>query len=721
MVFRLSRPDATLQSSVSYHTVAGSAQPNSDYVHTSGTVVFAPGVYEKFITVQVKGDMIPEPQESFVIELSNPVNATIGNGQATGTIFDNDRQPVIRVGNLGRTASGGAPSFGFTVFLSEAAAEAVTVDYTTLDGTAAAGTDYTPASGSITFEPGETSKVVTVAGTASFAVDKWFFVNLANAGNATLLEDQAYGILKDNDEPLPEISVHNSSALEGDDGSGEMVFTVQLNEATDQVVTVDYATLDGSAASSTDYSAVGGTLIFNPGETIKRVSVSLVGDLAEETDESFALNLSNATNASISVAQASGTIVNDDTPPTISINNVGTVEGNSGTTELTFTVSLSHAGADTITVDYASADGSASGMDYVSTYGNLTFLPGQTTSSISVAVVGDTDFESDEWFFLDLSNAVGATIIESQGQATISNDDTLELPNSPPVAQGDSAVTVMNMPVTINVLANDSDPDEDPLTVISAGPATVGTVVINADNTVTYTPLAGYEGYDGFSYSISDGRGGTMGALVSITVGQPLLLDGEVGPGASHLTLEILQPVIVEAIAILFWAGFDVSALADTTFTITDLHSNLLGVAHEKTIWIDQDAAGHGWHVGRTLSLAERPAANRVDLLTVVTHELGHVLGFPSIDPEIDNDDWMTATLPLGTRRLPRRSGDLALLRLLESPAFMDFSDHFLESYIRTNERDNSLTISNRSTLVHDLHLYVLYGLEIGVRPRWRR
>jgi hypothetical protein len=98
--------------------------------------------------------------------------------------------------------------------------------------------------------------------------------------------------------------------------------------------------------------------------------------------------------------------------------------------------------------------------------------------------------------------------------------------NNPPVAVGDSATTPSGTPVTLNVLANDSDPDNDPLTVSGATAPAHGAAAVNADNTITYTPAAGYTGPDSFTYTIGDGRGGTASGAVSITVTSP----GEFGP-----------------------------------------------------------------------------------------------------------------------------------------------------------------------------------------------
>src|SRR5439155_3121186 len=172
--------------------------------------------------------------------------------------------------------------------------------------------------------------------------------------------------------------------------------------------------------------------------------------------------------------------------------------------------------------DYATADGSASAPgDYVAGSGTVTFLPGETSHSIEVAVLGNTSVESDKSFTVNLSNASNATLADDTGVGTIVNDDSPGPGNSPPVAQDDFAATPMDVPVTIAVLSNDADPDNDTLTVESADPGSHGNVAINPDGTVTYTPNGGtgFRGMDSFTYTVSDGQGGSASATVIVTVG----------------------------------------------------------------------------------------------------------------------------------------------------------------------------------------------------------
>lgn len=162
------------------------------------------------------------------------------------------------------------------------------------------------------------------------------------------------------------------------------------------------------------------------------------GDTKPEDDENFFVTLSGASNASILLAQGTGTILNDDAA--ISISDVTTAEGDSGTHTVTFTASLSKPSFDQITVDFASQNGSATaGEDYTATgTGTLTFAPGSTTQTFNVTISGDTKFEGDETFFIKLTNPVSAsdgsaTIADDTGTGTISNDDakpTLSISNS---------------------------------------------------------------------------------------------------------------------------------------------------------------------------------------------------------------------------------------------------------------------------------------------------
>src|SRR5262249_35452118 len=149
-----------------------------------------------------------------------------------------------------------------------------------------------------------------------------------------------------------------------------------------------------------------GALTFAPGTTTQTITVPVVGDTLDELSEQFTVNLSNATNATIALAQGVGTITNDDTAPSLAIGDATVTEGNAGVTNAVFAVSRRAASGRQIVMQYAPADGTATaGLDYTAASGTLTFAPGVTAQQITVAVLGETLFEANETFFLNLTTA----------------------------------------------------------------------------------------------------------------------------------------------------------------------------------------------------------------------------------------------------------------------------------------------------------------------------
>ncbi len=231
-----------------------------------------------------------------------------------------------------------------------------------------------------------------------------------------------------------------------------MEFVVSLSAASASPVTVSYATADGTAAAPGDYAAKTGTLTFAPGETRKSVFVTIVGDSVIEPDEIFRVMLTSPSNATIADGEGVGTIRNDDSPvvtlPQLTVADVTVDEGNSGSKTMSFTVKLSAASASAVSVNYATANGTATaGSDYTATSGTLSFAPGVTEKTVSVTILGDTTFEPDEAFVLNLTSPSGATVGRAQATGTIRNDDAQPAPlptlsvSDISVAEGDSGTT----------------------------------------------------------------------------------------------------------------------------------------------------------------------------------------------------------------------------------------------------------------------------------------
>ncbi len=222
----------------------------------------------------------------------------------------------------------------------------------------------------------------------------------------------------------PAISINDVTVTEGNSGTVNATFTAMLSAASAQTVTVNYATANGTATAGSDYFSGSGTVTFAPNVTAQTFSVTVNGDGLDEANETFFVNLSGAVNATIADAQGQGTITDDDAAPSIKINDVAVTEGNSGTVTAAFTVTLSPASGQTVTVNYTTANGTASaGSDYLASSGTLTFTAGSTSQTINVTVNGDATVEANETFVINLSGAVNATIADAQGQGTINNDD----------------------------------------------------------------------------------------------------------------------------------------------------------------------------------------------------------------------------------------------------------------------------------------------------------
>ena len=259
---------------------------------------------------------------------------------------------------------------------------------------------------------------------------------ISNNSVSILLNADPTATVTITDVPQPPISlsINDVTVTEGNSGTTNATFTVSLSSAASTVVSVDYATANGTATAGTDYIALPTTpLTFNPGETSKTITVPVNGDNQVELNETFFVNLSNlqtnGSNVSLADNQGQGTINNDDSA-TISINDVTVIEGNSGTTNAVFTVTLSNAVDTAVTVNYATADGTATTTDndYTAIATTpLIFNAGETSKTITVAVNGDNQVESNETFFVNLSNlnanGRNVTIADNQGQGTITNDD----------------------------------------------------------------------------------------------------------------------------------------------------------------------------------------------------------------------------------------------------------------------------------------------------------
>lgn len=208
------------------------------------------------------------------------------------------------------------------------------------------------------------------------------------------------------------------------EGGATASVTVTRIGITNKTQSVEYYVSGGTATQGADYTLANGTLTFVSGDTQKTISFPIVDDALYETNETAVLSLRNPSAGAATAAPSTATltILENDPPPSISIDNVTVTEGLSGTTNATFTVRLSAVSALAATVDFATANGSAVVPgDYIAQSGTVTFNPGDTTKQIIVVVNGDTVIEPTETFTVNLSNPINATLANTQGVGTIVN------------------------------------------------------------------------------------------------------------------------------------------------------------------------------------------------------------------------------------------------------------------------------------------------------------
>lgn len=454
------------------------ATPNEDYLATPGTVTIPAGSTTAVVSVTVIGDTIKEQNEFFDVVLSDPTNAGIADGTGTATIQDDENQPTVTIGSVGVVEGNAGTSNATVAFtLSAASGAPVSVDYTTAtggaNGTATAGSDFTSASGTVTFAPGETTAQVNIAIVGDLldeADAETFRVVGSNVQGEAVLAGSGFGTVTINDDDTaPTIAITDVTQAEGN-GSGvtPFVFTVSLSKASGRDVTVNAATGDPVqpsdptapsipvASNTSDYSAVATTVTISAGATSQTVTVNVNKDSLDEANEVFNVILTSPTGATIADSRGVGTITNDDAGPavTVAAATPSTTEGNSTISPktVTFTVSLAQASTKQVRVNYATVDGSAtstagagSAADYTAASGTLTFSPGVTSQQFTVSITGDTLPEPDEAFSAQLSNPVNATLgTPSSATQLIQNDDAGAIPavsvsDSPDTTEGGSA------------------------------------------------------------------------------------------------------------------------------------------------------------------------------------------------------------------------------------------------------------------------------------------
>jgi Ca2+-binding RTX toxin-like protein len=455
---------------------------------------------------------------------AGPATLTTGQGFGTGIVLADltgDGAPEIAVNdgfaqdNVSIFLNTGAtpPVAVFTVSLSAPSAVPVTVAFTTVNGFAQAGSDYLAQSGTLTFAPGVTSQTiqVVIVGDSIGEPTENFFVNLSAPTNATLADAQGQGLILDNDGAPAGVTMNitNAAVTEGDTGTVNAVVSVTLSAPVATPVTVQFNSVDGTATAGVDYVAVSGTLTFAPGVTTQIITVPVIGDLRNEGNETFFINLSNPTGVPASNTQAQVTIIDNDAgQPVLSPND--TLLGGNGDDTLVGSIGddvlNGQAGNDSILGgDGNDALSGGAGNDTLDGQAGNDTLDGQGGNDVLIGGDGDDVFV--------LGNGAGGhdTVDGGDGFNSITvngtgNADTIS------VGQVSNQLVITRGTATITASAN------------------VQSVTVNAlggDDTVTVGDLAGVPPT---ALTINGGDGNDLITANGANIGRVrLLLSGENG------------------------------------------------------------------------------------------------------------------------------------------------------------------------------------------------
>jgi hypothetical protein len=620
-----------------------------------------------------------------------------------------DGLPSVSIGDATVVEGDSGPTtVTVSVTLSEASETPVTVGYTTSGDSATGGIDYVDATGTISFSPGETVATITmtVIGDTDFEGDESFRIMLGTAQGAIVVDGiGVVTITNDDAATLPTVTATPAGVVEGDSGASALTVTLTLSEPSSGVVTVEFRTNDGSANGATDYSTVSGVATFAAGVTEVQVVVDIVGDMLYEADETLVLILTNATGAVIGTTATTLTIVNDDAAPVVSITatdpNASENDSDpaiftlSRTANLTgdITVALDFTGAATFGVDYSVTV--TGGIWNIEEY-TVTLTEGVSEATITVTPLDDVNPEGVEDVTVSVLANSGYNTSGSGATAWIEDNDQA-LPglsiSDVSIVEGDRGGRFVTLSVTLSVASTDTISAtirtiEATATATQDFRAHVGTITFSPGVTSVDLKIRIYgdrlrEGDEQFFVEISNPTGAAIiDGLATVTI---IDNDGALMATAAptetidtpDIAVSDIEPVLAAAINTWVNLGVDPILLDSVTFVVTDLAGLKLAEVDGNTIYIDTNAAGWGWFIDLTptdsdeyltvgrnrIALDNSDAANRIDLLTVLVHELGHILG-------LDHDHSsavMQDVLGAGERRLPDRRFDTNLLWITEA------------------------------------------------------
>ena len=548
-------------------TIGGTATTSSDFTASASPVTIAEGQTTGTVTITVVNDTNDEPDETVVLNMGTPTNATRGTRTVhTVTIQDNDEATPVTVSFSTATQSNqeGVATVTVTAQLSRAAAQAVTVPFT-VSGTAVAPGDYTISSSSITIPAGQLSGSATISVVDDIADEQneTVVITMGAPTNATQGTTTVHtATIEDNDASSVTVGFTSATQTNAESVTPVMV-TVQLSAPTGLPVTVPF-TLSGGATSPADYTISASPITIAAGQTTGSAEVTVVNDALDEGDETIVVTMGTPVNAVASGTTIHGVTIQDNDPATATVTWSAATQSNAeSVTSVTITAQLSAASGQAVSIPFTLSGTATTPGDFTTSANPLVIPAGQTTGSVTITVVNDAVVEPAETLIVTmgtpLNAAQGATTVHT---ATITDDDSagtptvsfttlsqtkLENVTSVLVTAQLSAVSGQAVTVPFTIGAGNATSPAD--YTISVSPITIPAGQLSASATITVVDDA----IDEPNETVVVHMGAPTNAMLGLnTVHVVTIEDNDAGPtvqwtAASQTNLESVAGVTVTA------------------------------------------------------------------------------------------------------------------------------------------------------------------------------
>ncbi len=519
-----------------YATANGSALAGSDYTATSGDIEIPIGEKVGSISIPLLNDPAYEGSETFTVTLSSPQNAALATSTITVTITDDESAPTVGFEFTTASMSESGASVSLAVKLSVPCQSPMTVQYTTANATATAGSDYTLKSGTLAFDSGVTKADLHIflLGDTIYEGSETFTVNLSSPSLGSLGSASATVTLTD-DDPMPQadFALFEVTANETEK---KAVLTVTLTGQTQLDTTIQYTAQNGTATDG-DYTGAAGTLIIPRSSALGTIEIPIVDDnVYEGGDESFTVTLSSPLGATLGTAVATVIIEDNDSVPKISFASTAySSTENMGAAALPLT--LTNPSQSAITVNYITDDSTAkAGSDYTASSGSLTVPPYSETATLNIDILNDIVYEGSESFTVTLSSPAGATLGINQAEVTITDDETKPLAGFALATQSgeedDGAVMLTvslsgpsKTDITMEYVTSDGTAKKIADYVESSGTVTILAGYTSATFGIPLVNNTVYEAEESFTVTLLNPIGADLGAktvTVQITDDEPV-------------------------------------------------------------------------------------------------------------------------------------------------------------------------------------------------------